>query len=111
MPVVYPGFSWHHLKDGELGAIPRLKGQFLWSQIVAAKRAGCEMMYVAMFDEVDEGTAIFKCTNQPPTGDGVPFLTFEGLPADYYLRLAGQAGKLLRGELPPTDTIPVMKAP
>jgi hypothetical protein len=99
MPVVFPGFSWHNLKGAELGAIPRLKGQFFWSQIVAAKQAGCDMIYVAMFDEVDEGTAIFKCTNQPPTGDGVPFLTNDGLPPDHYLRLAGEAGTLLRGEL------------
>jgi hypothetical protein len=26
------------------------------------------------------------------------FLTYEGLPSDYYLRLAGLAGKLVRGE-------------
>jgi len=104
--VVLPGFSWFHQNRGELGAIGRLKGQFFWSQITAAKRAGCEMIYVAMFDEVDEGTAIFKCTTQPPTGDGVPFLTYEGLPSDYYLRLAGLGGKLLRGEIQPTDRIP-----
>lgn len=99
LPVVYPGFSWHNLKEGEtaLGQIPRLKGEFFWSQIVAAKEAGTEMIYVAMFDEVDEGTAIFKCTNEPPTGDGVRFLTYDGLPSDHYLRLAGQAGELLRG--------------
>ena len=103
MPVVFPGFSWHHLNGGEFDAIPRLKGRFFWSQIAAAQRAGCEMIYVAMFDEVDEGTAIFKCTNDPPTGDGVRFLTYEGLPGDHYLRLAGQAGKLLRGELTPTE--------
>jgi hypothetical protein len=100
MPVVFPGFSWHNLKGDPLGAIPRLKGEFLWSQIVAAKRAGADMLYVAMFDEVDEGTAIFKCTNNPPTGDGVEFLTYEGLPSDHYLKLVGKAGKLLRGELP-----------
>lgn len=108
LPVVFPGFSWHHLKGGPLDAIPRLKGQFFWSQIVAARQAGCEMIYVAMFDEVDEGTAIFKCTNEPPTGDGVPFLTFEGLPSDHYLRLAGRAGKLLRGELRSTDPVPAI---
>ena len=100
MPVVFPGFSWHNLKGDPLDSIPRLKGQFLWSQIVAAKRAGCDMLYVAMFDEVDEGTAIFKCTNNPPTGDGAAFLTCEGLPSDHYLKLVGEAGKLLRGELP-----------
>ncbi|MGB7328615.1 MAG: hypothetical protein WBD31_27305 [Rubripirellula sp.] len=99
MPVVFPGFSWHNLKGEKLDAIPRLKGQFLWSQITAAKRAGSEMLYVAMFDEVDEGTAIFKCTNDPPVGEGVSFLTYEGLPSDHYLKLVGRAGKLLRGEL------------
>jgi len=99
MPVVFPGFSWHNLKGEPLDAVPRLKGQFLWSQIVAAKRTGCEMLYVAMFDEVDEGTAIFKCTNNPPTGDGAEFLTYEGLPSNHYLKLVGKAGELLRGEL------------
>ena len=102
-PVVYPGFSWHNLKGDPLDAIPRLKGEFLWSQVVAAKRAGAGMIYVAMFDEVDEGTAIFKCTNQPPVGEGAAFLTYEGLPSDFYLRLTGRAGKLLRGELPLSD--------
>ena len=83
LPVVFPGFSWHNLKGTELGAIPRLKGAFLWSQFVEAKRSGCDMLYVAMFDEVDEGTAIFKCTNNPPTANVASFLTYEGLRNDY----------------------------
>ena len=107
MPVVFPGFSWHNLKGAELGAIPRLQGQFLWSQVIANKKAGADMLYIAMFDEVDEGTAIFKCSNNPPTGGGSEFLTLDGLPSDFYLRLAGQAAKLLRGEIPLTSEIPV----
>ncbi len=107
MPVVFPGFSWHNLKGAKLGAIPRLKGQFLWSQVVANKEAGMDMLYIAMFDEVDEGTAIFKCSNNPPTSGGSKFLTLDGLPSDFYLRLAGEAGKLLRGEIPLTSEIPV----
>jgi hypothetical protein len=55
------------------------------------------MIYVAMFDEVDEGTAIFKCTNGPPVGAN-RFLTYEGLPNDHYLWLTGEGGRLLRGE-------------
>ena len=109
LPVVFPGFSWSNLKGrGEkLGAIPRLKGRFLWSQLVAAKRVGCEMIYVAMFDEVDEGTAIFKCTNDPPAGAGARFLDYEGLPSDFYLRLTGAGGQMLRGEIPADDQLPL----
>ena len=47
------------------------------------------MQYVAMFDEVDEATAIFKCSDTPPSG--APFVAMEGLPSDHYLRLAGAA--------------------
>lgn len=98
MPVVFPGFSWHNMKGEQLDSIPRLKGEFLSSQITSAHQAGCRMLYVAMFDEVDEGTAIFKCTNDPPSANGGSFLTYEDLPTDHYLKLVGRAGTLLRGE-------------
>ncbi|MHA3772569.1 glycoside hydrolase family 71/99-like protein [Verrucomicrobiota bacterium sgz303538] len=106
LPVAFPGFSWSNMHGGPLDAIPRLKGEFLWSQFVAAKRAGAGMLYVAMFDEVDEATAIFKCTNDVPTGEGAQFVTYEGLPSDYYLRLTGLGAKMFRGELPVTDQMP-----
>ena len=106
MPVVFPGFSWHNMKpDKPLGQIPRLKGRFIWSQCAEWKRAGATMIYQAMFDEVDEGTAIFKCTNDPPVGKN-EFLTYEGLPADHYMWLAGQAGRMLRGEIEVTPEPP-----
>ena len=108
LPVAFPGFSWHNMKpDAPLDVIPRLQGRFFWSQITAAKRAGADMLYVAMFDEVDEGTAIFKATNSPPVGDGAQFITYEGLPSDHYLRLTGLAGKIIRGERPVTDELPL----
>lgn len=102
LPVAFPGFSWHNMKpEAPFNAIPRLQGRFFRSQITAAKRAGADMLYVAMFDEVDEATAIFKVTNAPPVGPGagVQFVTYEGLPSDHYLRLTGFAGKVIRGEL------------
>ena len=110
LPVAFPGFSWHNMKpSAPLNAIPRLQGRFLWSQVVAAKRTGADMLYVAMFDEVDEGTAIFKVTNDPPVGpgEGVKFATYEGLPSDHYLRLTGLATQVIRGERPATDELPL----
>ena len=99
LPVVFPGFSWHNLNpESEPRVIPRLRGEFFWKQIVGAKRIGAKMVYVAMFDEVDEATAIFKCRNDPPVGEGVTFIDYEGLPSDYYLRLTGEAGRFIRGE-------------
>lgn len=109
MPVVFPGFSWHNMKpESPLNQIPRLKGEFLWSQFVAAKSAGAKMIYVAMFDELDEGTAIFKCTSHPPAGKE-RFVTYEGLPSDHYLWLTGQGARTLRGELPLQTILPVRK--
>ena len=106
LPVVFPGFSWHNMfPRSPLNQIPRLKGEFLWRQYVEAKRAGATMIYQAMFDEIDEGTAIFKCTNDPPVGES-HFVTYEGLPSDYYLWLTGMGGKLLRGELELSPHVP-----
>ena len=101
LPVLYPGFSWHNLNGAKLDSIPRRKGRFLWNQFVGTRAAGSKSAYIAMFDEIDEGTAIFKCTNNPPVGEGVSFLDYEGLPSDHYLRLTGMGGMLLRDELPP----------
>jgi len=53
---------------------------------------------VAMFDEVDEATAIFKCTSDVPVAPPNKFITYEGLPADHYLKLTALGARLLRGE-------------
>ncbi len=109
MPVMFPGFSWHNMYPGDpLNQIPRVGGQFLWDQVKADfSTVGATMFYVAMFDEVDEGTAIFKVTNDPPRPGGQTlFVTYEGLPSDEYMWLVGQASRGLRGEITINQTRP-----
>ncbi|MBM3414534.1 MAG: xylosidase [Bacteroidetes bacterium] len=113
VPCVYPGFSWHNLSRFEfpddvkpVGSIPRQGGRFYWQQIATAINAGATMLYVAMFDEVNEGTAIFKCSDNPPVSNIAKFIGMDGMPSDHYLWLTGEAGKMLRKEKPLSLTIP-----
>ncbi len=118
LPVAFPGFRWNNLAGTDKTAglpgtrphldIPRLRGEFFWRQIAAAKQAGASSLYLAMFDEMDEGTAIFKAANRPPMGAS-SFLDLDGLPADTWLWLAGQGRRMLRGELPLTLQPPLRK--
>ena len=112
-PCVYPGFSWHNLsshstfeEEKPVGSIPREGGKFYWDLISTAIGSGAKMLYVAMFDEVNEGTAIFKCTNYPPVSKVAQFVGMDGRPSDFYLWLTGQAGKMLRGEKPLSLKLP-----
>lgn len=107
LPVMYPGFAWTNLKGkgAARDTIPRLGGEFFWRQFATAADLGVEMAYVAMFDEVDEGTAIFKVTNTPPKE--ATFATYDGLPADWYLRLTGEGAKVIRGEKKATAALPI----
>lgn len=99
LPVLFPGFSWHNMTGEKLDFIPRRKGRFLWDQFVATRAAGIDSAYIAMFDEVDEATAIFKTTDNPPVGEGVSFLRNEGLPSDHYLKVTQKGAALLKGDL------------
>jgi hypothetical protein len=107
LPVVYPGFGWTNLKGkGAASAtVPRLGGRFYWRQFVTAAELGIDMAYAAMFDEVDEGTAIFKVTNAPPKE--ATFQTYDGLPSDWYLRLTGEGAKVIRGDRKPRAELPI----
>ena len=112
LPVIFPGFSWKNLNAGPLNQIPRNGGRFWWRQLYNAQNAGCNMIYGAMFDEMDEGTAMLKmaptAAQLPAQGTFVPLnIDGEALPSDWYLRLAGEGGKMLRGEIPLTSTRPI----
>ena len=112
LPVIWPGFSWRNLNNGPLNQIPRTGGRFWWRQLYNARAAGCNMIYGAMFDEVDEGTAMYKLAattaQLPAQGSFVPLnIDGETLPSDWYLRLAGEGGRMLRGQIPLTSTRPI----
>jgi hypothetical protein len=116
VPSVYPGFSWHNLSRSEfpddvkpVGSIPRQGGRFFWQQISTALVSGVDMLYVAMFDEVNEGTAIFKCTDNPPVSNIAKFIDMDGKPSDHYLWLTGEAAKMLRKEKPLSIKMPQRK--
>ena len=70
------------------------------------------MLKIAMFDEVNEGTAIFKAVSQrveaPKPGY---WLTLDAddrkLPADWYLRIAHQISRMFHGKIKPTSKLPL----
>lgn len=137
-PLVFPGFSDRNMHPDHY-VYDRYSGDFYWQQIYKFINQGAKMLYVAMFDEIDEGTAIYKCLrkNEVPSNTYssdyyVVFengaysrsdtrvsvsngwckfvssdpqsselnVTFNGiennLDSDYYLRLTGQASKILK---------------
>lgn len=76
VPVIWPGFSWYNL-TGETWRVDRTKKFF---KVQLNKTRNFDYVYVAMFDEVDEGTAIYK------TQVGVPDSLVVG-EGDLFLRL------------------------
>jgi outer membrane protein assembly factor BamB len=104
LPVVFPGFSWHNMNPAApFNRIPRRGGRFYWRQVERALGTGNTMLYGAMFDEVDEGTAIFKtAASRAEVPAEVPIVTLdvdgETLPSDWYLRLAREAQRQLQSD-------------
>lgn len=98
LPVIYPGFSWHNLKNSEpMNQIPRKSGAFYQNMISNVEKAKAKNVYVAMFDEIDEGTAIFKISKNPPNTGFMSFVAYDkNISEDYYLKLTGQLAKELK---------------
>lgn len=122
MPVIFPGFSWANLMTARgnpaqaiPNKIPRRCGHFLWQQGQTRIAAGARTLFIAMFDEVDEATAIMPVVAKRdalPAGTGLIALDQDGcdLPADWYLRVSGSlAGYLRAGEVPPESLSQVMR--
>lgn len=102
MPVVHPGFSWYNLKDDVKNKNPREGGKFFWDEVNDVIPLNPKSIYIAMFDEIDEGTAMFKLAENsdmiPREGYWLP-LDADGynLPSDWYLRTASLASEVVKG--------------
>ncbi len=123
MPVLFPGYSFANTErslgqpDPISNQIPRQCGRFYWRQVYDALGAGATMIYGAMFDELNEGTAMFKmlpnAAEAPVRGipPGYSFVTLDAdgcpLPSDWYLSLAGAATAAVHSGTPPSPTLPL----
>ncbi len=114
MPVIFPGFSWANLTGdaGTFNLIPRRGGRFYWRQLYNAVDLGATTVMTAMFDEVDEATALLPVAanaSRVPSSGRFLHLGQDGevLPANWYLRLAGAASEVVGGSRPNLPWIPI----
>ncbi|MDB6121600.1 MAG: hypothetical protein JWQ71_593 [Pedosphaera sp.] len=109
-PHVWPGFSWAHLQrlNNETQYSPRGQGLFYWQNIYGAIGSGASRLFIGMFDEYDEGTAIMPMTDDPPSPapNWGRFLTNLGKPSDWWLLLTSAAREMLLGSRPLSASVP-----
>jgi hypothetical protein len=96
---------------GDVSARQRAHGDFMWRQFYNMVRAGAQGVYISMFDEFNEGNQIVKTAENAsmvPAGSGLLALDEDGTAcsADYYLRLTGDGGRMLKGQLALTPNRP-----
>jgi autotransporter-associated beta strand protein len=113
-PHIWPGFSWAHLK--QLPANPptqftaRQGGQFYWTKGRDWINAGADRLFIGMFDEYDEGTAIMPMSDDPPPPytEWGRFITNEGKPSDWWMTLSDELKRMMWGQRTNTNTLPTV---
>ncbi|WP_405149955.1 discoidin domain-containing protein [Sphaerisporangium sp. NBC_01403] len=96
---------------GDVKSRQRAHGDFMWRQFYNMVRVGAQGIYISMFDEYNEGNQIAKSAEtlaMVPTNSGMLALDEDGTPcsSDYYLRLTGDGGRMLKGQIALTPTRP-----
>ncbi|NEB75927.1 xylosidase [Streptomyces sp. SID14478] len=96
---------------GGVGDRQRAHGDFMWRQFYNMGRAGVASAYISMFDEYNEGNQIAKTAESQawvPAGSGFLALDEDGTAcsSDYYLRLTGDGGRMLKGQIAVTPVRP-----
>ncbi|AQW54839.1 xylosidase/arabinosidase [Streptomyces hygroscopicus] len=101
---------------GDTQSRQRAHGDFMWRQFYNMVRVGAQGIYISMFDEYNEGNQIAKTAENAsmvPAGSGIWALDEDGTvcSSDYYLRLTGDGGRMLKKEIaltPDRPTKPVV---
>ncbi|GAA0390212.1 lectin [Acrocarpospora corrugata] len=96
---------------GEVTRRHRAHGDFMWRQFYNVIRAGCQGIYISMFDEFNEGNQIAKTAETlatVPANSGLLALDEDRTfcSSDYYLRLTGDGGRMLKGQIALTAVRP-----
>ncbi|MDB5050974.1 MAG: hypothetical protein JWO30_4045 [Fibrobacteres bacterium] len=114
MPSIFPGYSQSNAirPTKKPNEIPRMGGDFIWQQAMAAKSAGAGAVKIAMFDEVNEATAMFKVVSKRSEAPSQGYwLALDGdgkdLPSDWYLRLSSEITQITHGAKTASDVIPI----
>ncbi|QEC45765.1 glycoside hydrolase family 71/99-like protein [Pseudobacter ginsenosidimutans] len=99
------------IMPGDLQERQRVHGEFMWRQFYNMMRAGAQGFYISMFDEYNEGNQIAKTAEtQAMVPAGSSFLTLDedgtACSSDYYMRLAGDGGRMLKKEIALTPAKP-----
>jgi hypothetical protein len=89
---------------GDLSLKQRRHGDFMWHQFFNMIQSGADGLYISMYDEFNEGNQIAKTAATAadlPADTGMAALDEDGTQcsSDYYLRLTGDGGRMLRKEI------------
>ncbi|MDB5120125.1 MAG: hypothetical protein JWN56_1343 [Sphingobacteriales bacterium] len=96
---------------GDLQEKQRVHGDFMWRQFYNLVKLKSQGIYISMFDEYNEGNQIAKTAETAlmvPAGSSFVTLDEDGTAcsSDYYLRLTGDGGKMLKGQIALTAVRP-----
>ncbi|MEI8038079.1 MAG: glycoside hydrolase family 71/99-like protein [Verrucomicrobiota bacterium] len=114
-PHIWPGFSWANLTRAAANPptafTDRAAGQYYWTLGRDWIHAGvADRLFVGMFDEYDEGTAIMPMSDDPPApcAQYGRFIDNQGHPSDWWLMLTDELKRMMFHQRPDTNTLPTV---